>query len=1731
MDIRITSSVTQADISRYVKEAAADAENIEVQETVQDGEAVQAEIQNEKAQVVHYDELKAALANAKIPVTEDNIKLAEVIVKSGMEVQKENVEALKEVKKQVEYVINHISEKSVQTALENGMDLEKITLNVIENIVRDTNNSLDKNETVKKEVVKEEVKSKVDKFVEENMSEQEITPEQYELISKCVEELMIQELPVTEKNVKAVLSAIQKAEGIEITDEKMAVSLIQKGKEATVENIYLAQHSYDKKSNNAKKQISEKDWKELLPHIEKIVEKTDLEDKEEAIKAARLLIENDLPVTVENIEKIVDIKGFEIENIDKEKIVQEAVSNIKKDKPVADIEISKLLERETVKISDIEITDKNIDRKVERDTETKQINQKNDKETVKEEKISVKNNETENKTKKVSEQDKKEQNKILDNENEIKFVQREISDNKKEVSEDKEEQTVENRKVENKESLRISEVEVQKIKEKNIKVSKSIQKYDEETIKKALENTDGELTIKDLQVAFEQINGNQINTKNEDVKISEEIEITTEEIERLSTKEIEKQLKVVTAKRQLAEIQLRMTSEVSAMLAKKGIDVDTVPLKELVKELKNVEDELYKSKLSQAGAKPTAENVEQMRELYDNLANIKDLSFATYKEVIHKEIPFTINAMSESEKQNRLENLLEQELLKRQQQAAQSYENSQTQPNAKFGDSFAKVASQIEHLLDGIEVEATPENVRAAKILVKNKMEVNEENIQDIKIVDSKVTKVTRELHPIIAANMIKDGLKPADMKVDEVITYMNKFKELLGEDLTDKIASYIYEMDEAKELTQNQRDTMIGIYRMLYSIEKTNGRATGFVVKNEQELTLKNLMEASQYYDRTSAKYSDIDVRIDDNFGELEKLVVDSNSIRSQLNRAYEQSEQILRERTEISTARESQTIEPEVKISEKIVEPQVEQSIKPEIENIVKNNYSEIEIEKVIIDTEKVERKENQNAEQPRETEKVEKEQPRERVERKESQNAEQPREIEKVEKEQPREVVERKENQSVEQPRETERVEREQPRETERVEREQPREAVERKENQSVEQPREIEKVEKEQPRERVEINENHNTEQSSETKLRYEQTVKENSELLQLNLEEKSDVKAMLKEIDFNTVKEIVKKVENIEKLSLQDIYTQVENLKIENSVKTEDIQLSKKTFNSIEVSENADLEKAITDMNIKEFSDILEKSFDLTQEQKDKIIDVYTAVKQPEENAETSSELFKFIIKAEPKVVEKIVQRQPNFEKLTMKQFVQDFEKTAVDEPVKLNIPRFFGNIRNNIKPIQIENINKSNELNQIFENIKQSSLQKIENFIFDKDTLDLTVAEFIKTTESFTEELDELNVIKDFGLNSLKNHRIDFENKVNSVKKSSTEKDVESQNEISDLYFENTPYEYEQTVFEKFVESSEPQVMAEIIKNYPDIENMPIETLVKVMETVQNDLNIKESSLENQNKTDEKVKEKTEEFLKQLEGISKAEPQTLLWLKNNDIPLTVKNVEIMKNLLEEPFYFGNQLKEFSQQAEKNLGKGKGIEKATEKKGFEKLKKGVSVSKILDDIEYEVSRIKKEAVSLPEYQRQNLWKQSSNIEKTLELQKAVQKDEMVYQIPMELHNGLTNMNLYVMNDKEGNGRIDEKNMSIFISMETETLGNVQVYMKMSDKNLSFQINTDKPEATKYLQAHKQQLQTTIEQLGYMVGKLNYGEEERKNPIQSQIMPQQIKHVVGKNISTDGFETIV
>lgn len=337
-----------------------------------------------------------------------------------------------------------------------------------------------------------------------------------------------------------------------------------------------------------------------------------------------------------------------------------------------------------------------------------------------------------------------------------------------------------------------------------------------------------------------------------------------------------KDLKIIKASLNLEEIRLKMTLEAATRLKDKGISIETEPLEKVVNELRTLERETYSVHLEQNNVPVTKDNVDQMQNVFEQVHQMGHASSRVITKIANKEVDFTIKAASSAARQ---------ELLIA--NAVKDYDTLSTKPRRDLGDSIEKAFVNLDMQLEQMGVEATACNLRAAKILAKNELPLTQSNINAVSMVDQKVSYVTENLNPGTVAQMIKIQLSPVDMHIDTVISYMNQFNQKMGNSVDNNFSKAIFQMENDKSISNEERESVIGIYRMLNTVSKSKGEAVGFIMKNNMDLKLNNLFEAAKYIKNTKGGRSFIQADINDDFGMLQEITYDGKNIKQQIKTA----------------------------------------------------------------------------------------------------------------------------------------------------------------------------------------------------------------------------------------------------------------------------------------------------------------------------------------------------------------------------------------------------------------------------------------------------------------------------------------------------------------------------------------------------------------------------------------------------------------------------------------------------------------------------------------------------------------------------------------------------------------------------------------------------------------------------------------------------------------------------
>lgn len=367
-----------------------------------------------------------------------------------------------------------------------------------------------------------------------------------------------------------------------------------------------------------------------------------------------------------------------------------------------------------------------------------------------------------------------------------------------------------------------------------------------------------ELTVKNLKMAEEQ--------SKEEGQFSKQQDAENAVYE-------SKELRFLTAKRQLEEIRLAMTAEANYALLKRGISIDTKPLAELVDLLKEQEKQYYTNLLESQGVEASDKNVETFAKTSEKMQAIQ--SVPAYVLGMLRADVSGINGVYENG----------MALKAAMERANQSYEPLMTAPRSDLGDSYSKAFGNINEILADLNMEQNEANRRAVRMLAYNQLEITEAAIVEMKAADEEVQRTFKNLTPKVVIEMLRRGENPLEMDFSMLNKTAENIKQELNSDDTERFSEFLWKLERNKEISEEERNSYIGVYRLLHQVEQTDGAAIGAVLNQGAELTLKNLLTAV----RSANKQKKMDFSVDDTFGEQEQNTGYQNSITEQILAGYQ--------------------------------------------------------------------------------------------------------------------------------------------------------------------------------------------------------------------------------------------------------------------------------------------------------------------------------------------------------------------------------------------------------------------------------------------------------------------------------------------------------------------------------------------------------------------------------------------------------------------------------------------------------------------------------------------------------------------------------------------------------------------------------------------------------------------------------------------------------------------------
>lgn len=330
-----------------------------------------------------------------------------------------------------------------------------------------------------------------------------------------------------------------------------------------------------------------------------------------------------------------------------------------------------------------------------------------------------------------------------------------------------------------------------------------------------------------------------------------------------------REARLVTAQRKLEEARLSMTAEANLSLIKKGVSIDTEPIERVVELLKQQENKYYGALFGESSVEASDDRVHMYNNVCDIFNQMKQqpayvLTLESADDTVY-ELYTAGKAMKQS---------LEA--------AASGYETLMTSPRADMGDSISKAFQNVDDILKELQIDTSESNRRAVRILAYNSTDITEDNIKQIKSVDEQVQRALNDMTPAVTIEMIKRGISPLDMSMSDISETARRIKSENPDERDEKFSEFLWKLEKKNEISEEERDSYIGIYRLISQVEQSDGAVIGSLVNQGADITMKNLLTAV----RTRGK-STMDYKVDDTFAGVEGVSKGAR-IDEQIESAY---------------------------------------------------------------------------------------------------------------------------------------------------------------------------------------------------------------------------------------------------------------------------------------------------------------------------------------------------------------------------------------------------------------------------------------------------------------------------------------------------------------------------------------------------------------------------------------------------------------------------------------------------------------------------------------------------------------------------------------------------------------------------------------------------------------------------------------------------------------------------
>lgn len=324
-------------------------------------------------------------------------------------------------------------------------------------------------------------------------------------------------------------------------------------------------------------------------------------------------------------------------------------------------------------------------------------------------------------------------------------------------------------------------------------------------------------------------------------------------------------LSFIRARTVIVEARLVMTSSSLLNMQKLGINITYTEISVMLTQTKQ-DNSNYYSSFFESQDLASVDMTDTLNSMMNIMKSMSQVPSAIMGEIYKGNMEFTLESVYEESK-NLSVNYTKAEL---------AYEAVGTQVRTDLGDNISKAFENIDNILKDIGIDINESSRRAARILGYNQMEITRETVFKMESLMEELDYVRDNLTPKTAAYLVENHVNILNTDIRELNQHLVELNAMIGADESDDFAKYLWKLEKAGEISEENRNRYVDLYRTLNMVESMDSSSIGAVTLEGAEFTLNNLLSA------VKSKKKTVDIKVDDSVG-LSEINTDAKDTSSE--------------------------------------------------------------------------------------------------------------------------------------------------------------------------------------------------------------------------------------------------------------------------------------------------------------------------------------------------------------------------------------------------------------------------------------------------------------------------------------------------------------------------------------------------------------------------------------------------------------------------------------------------------------------------------------------------------------------------------------------------------------------------------------------------------------------------------------------------------------------------------